>query len=193
MSGSALNSDLIQKTNQNSELYKLGRPVYCDCLNDHCSTKSKNAYHFDCVLFRLFIYSIVWLYIISDSLLAEGLNYSVSNEDDLIEFLHKVDAQLLLKRTFQPMIIPANGTKELSHGWTLTIEGINSNFMTIRINIRFSYVFFFYWLEDKSAVNPFLTETPFDILTHPNYKSDIDAIFSSAPMVCYSIFSWFLV
>lgn len=107
---------------------------------------------------------------------AKQLNYSVSIKDDLIDFLSELDAHLLLNKTFVPPNIPKD---VLTRVWTLVIEGIPFQIFCKRVISLKSILF-----QDRTAINPFLTESPFDILTSPSYESNIDALFSSSLMVC---------
>lgn len=107
---------------------------------------------------------------------AKQLNYSVSIKDDLIDFLSELDAHLLLNKTFVPPNIPKD---VLTRVWTLVIEGIPFQIYCKRVISLKSILF-----QDRTAINPFLTESPFDILTSPSYESNIDALFSSSLMVC---------
>lgn len=100
LSGVALSPSLMQKPNQANVLYNLGI-----------------SFHTELVLLTTF--NLLFLFPPADQ-----MNYSVSNEHELIDFLNEIDAQLLLKKSFEPMLVPANGTKEVSHGWTLVVEGI---------------------------------------------------------------------
>lgn len=100
LSGVALSPSLMQKPNQANVLYNLGI-----------------SFHTELVLLTAF--NLLFLFPPADQ-----MNYSVSNEHELIDFLNEIDAQLLLKKSFEPMLVPANGTKEVSHGWTFVVEGI---------------------------------------------------------------------
>ncbi|XP_055326220.1 uncharacterized protein LOC129580051 [Sitodiplosis mosellana] len=37
-------------------------------------------------------------------------------------------------------------------------------------------------IEERNAIDPFMTETPFDMLTNQSYESQIDTLFSISPM-----------
>lgn len=65
--------------------------------------------------------------------LAKELNYSVSNEYELIEFLNTIDVNLLLKKTFEPVFINTNGSKVTSRRWTPVVEGISFVFLFLHL------------------------------------------------------------
>lgn len=53
-------------------------------------------------------------------------------------------------------------------------------------------VFSFYFLlmiifAGKNAIDPFLTESPFDILTNPNYQLNIDTLYIKSPVVSFVV------
>lgn len=114
---------------------------------------------------------------------AKELNYSVSNEYELIDFIKKIDVQLLLKKTFQSLYFPANGTKAFSHGWTFAIEGRNSVYRLTFLKLSFDLLLHV----DKNAIDPFLTESVFSILTNSSYESHVDVLFSYSPRVCFNV------
>ncbi|XP_055302656.1 juvenile hormone esterase-like [Sitodiplosis mosellana] len=88
--------------------------------------------------------------------LAENLHYPVTNKRDLIKFLNQIDGKLLSKMTFQNDHVPGFGRKTFNRIWTVCIE-------------------------DYNATEPFITQTPFDILTNHSYESNIDTLYSSSP------------
>lgn len=65
--------------------------------------------------------------------LAKELNYSVSNEYELIEFLNTIDVNLLLKKTFEPVFINTNGSKVTSRRWTPVVEGTSFAFLFLHL------------------------------------------------------------
>lgn len=55
---------------------------------------------------------------------ANELNQSISNENELIEFMKNIDAQFLLKNTDLPLLDRrVAGRMVLYHSWNLIIEG----------------------------------------------------------------------
>lgn len=42
----------------------------------------------------------------------------------------------------------------------------------------------YFLFEDQNANDPFITMSPFDILTSQSYESNIDTLYSSSPKVC---------
>lgn len=55
---------------------------------------------------------------------AEQLNYSISNEYDLVKFLNAIDADLLLRKTYEPLFKYPSGSKVTSRRFEPVVEGM---------------------------------------------------------------------
>ncbi|XP_031619759.1 esterase B1-like [Contarinia nasturtii] len=88
--------------------------------------------------------------------LARNLNFPASNKYDLIKFLNQIDGEVLVNRLYPNLKFMDNG--------------------------RVGFYVWNFIVEPKDAIDPFLTELPFDILTSDNYESNIDTLYTVAPM-----------
>lgn len=60
--------------------------------------------------------SLFWFF------LAEYLHYPISDENDLIEFLHQIDGKQLYEMTYQKDYVPGFGRKGFGRIWSVCIE-----------------------------------------------------------------------
>lgn len=112
---------------------------------------------------------------------AENLHYPVTNKLDLIKFLNQIDGKLLSKMTFQSDHTPGFGRKAFNRIWTVCIEGKEIPYL--HNSCKFMNKSYLFPLVDHNAIEPFITQTPFDVLTNDSYQSNVDTLYSSSPKV----------
>lgn len=163
MSGSALNPYLpYSRHSHKSILYNLGRSI--------SFRWATNYIHSDVLYFY-------WLFV------AENLHYPISDDDDLLEFLREIDAKLLYKMSYQKAYLPGFGRKSFNRIWTVCIEGLVEFNLKIWWRILSAKCVDLFVITAKNAFEPFLTESPFSILSNENYSSNINTLYSTSPWV----------
>lgn len=89
---------------------------------------------------------------------AEELHYPISNPSDFIEMLNHIDANVLKNKTVCGPLLSTPGRKAINRIWNPNIE-------------------------NRNAIDPFMTASPFEILTNQSYENHIDTLFSISATV----------